>query len=318
MLYQILAGRCLRRETDVTVLIPMCPHKTWFTLFDHILVLDATAHLTDYLYQDYTILTPGTWNFVDIVEGYKFYSSIGNLSKTKTAEHREIFLGELYHHVAPSLEAQGFTDPYVVTYKTLNGDSFVEDVQSALGVHVENYGGTRGSNRFRTKDSAVLLGAYRPPLNFEKLAYKLFGASFSACKYAVAHWIQELYRTRIRHHHGEPIKIFVTGEKNMIQSLETVIGRTLLPCVVGGRDDIAQWETTLQKFKYKVQKELYTALVQSRTVHKKSFADAHTGRDVSKVERALRGLLTQRPDLEWHIAEDAAYISLVDKRAPTA
>ncbi len=62
MLYQILAGYYVSRDEDIDVLVPMVPHLTWYQCFAQILVLDATAILTDFLYPDYAILTPGTWN----------------------------------------------------------------------------------------------------------------------------------------------------------------------------------------------------------------------------------------------------------------
>jgi hypothetical protein len=318
MLYQILSGKYLRRADAVDVLIPMAPHMTWFKLFEQILTLDATAHITDYLYQDYAILRPGTWNFHKIVEGYKFYSSIGNLTKTNAAKHRETFVTELHDHVAPLLADRGFDDPYVVTYKTLNGTSFVDDVKSAFGVaQVANYGGTRGSNQFRSTSSAVLIGSYRPPIDFDQLASILFEDKYSPYKYAVAHWVQELYRTRIRERQGETIKLFVTGEANVVEAFEDITGLTLLPSVTSKHDDSQRVERILQRLTSQAQQKLYRELIRRRQVDMKAFADRYTGRNASKVQRALRGLLHTVPELTDHIQTDETTISLVDKPAPT-
>jgi hypothetical protein len=46
LLYQVLSGLYLTQEQDIDVLIPLAPHLTWYRLFAHILVLDATASLT--------------------------------------------------------------------------------------------------------------------------------------------------------------------------------------------------------------------------------------------------------------------------------
>ena len=113
-------------------------------------------------------------NYQDITLGWKYFSSVGNLSKTRTAKHRETIVNELENHVVPRLEAQGFADPYVVTYKRLDGISFTHDISAILGKRaVQNYGGTRGSNAFRQCDSVMLVGSYRPPVSFDTLAYQL-------------------------------------------------------------------------------------------------------------------------------------------------
>jgi hypothetical protein len=131
-------------------------------------------------------------------------------SKTQMTLYTEACLDELQTVITPLLADSGFHDPYIVTYKSLQ-----EDVQAALCRNVQYYGLTRGSNDFRTTDSAVLLGAYRPPVEFDQLAQMVFGGTYSAYKIAVAHWLQELYRTRIRE--GHPINLMVMGEKKAVQ-----------------------------------------------------------------------------------------------------
>ncbi len=86
--------------------------------------------------------------------------------------HQETFLQELKEHIAPILAE--FQDPYIVTYKRMEAD-----VQTVLQRPVQHYGATRGSNAYRTKAAAVLLGAYRPPVIFDQLATKYFGARYS-------------------------------------------------------------------------------------------------------------------------------------------
>jgi len=106
MLTHILQKQFVR-DHKVNVLIPMVPHISWYQLFDTILVLDATAHLCDYMYQGYALLRPGTWNFEDIHLALKFYTSFGSPSKTKIRQHKEQFLTQMQDMIVPSLEDQG-------------------------------------------------------------------------------------------------------------------------------------------------------------------------------------------------------------------
>src|SRR6266446_4200392 len=274
MLFHVLQGHYVEDKDGVHTLIPMTPHISWYTLFDQILILDATASVCDYLYQEYPLLQPGRWNYHDIELGLKYFSSVGNLSKTKAAHHRETLVQELADLILPSLEDQGFHDPYVVTYKTLDGTSFTQDISAILGKRpVQNYGGTRGSNAFRQCDSVLLVGAYRPPVHFDTLAYQLFGAQYSPYKYAVAHWIQEIYRTRIRQHRSDPIQVLAMGQREVIEYFEEVIGRFLHPISVGQHDNPAYIEKILRDEQYTVRKSLLEELTQKRRVNMKDFAD---------------------------------------------
>jgi hypothetical protein len=127
MMYHILAGTYMTSEQDVRVLVPMTPHLSWFKAFEQILVLDATAPLTDYLYQDYTIVQPGTWNYTDITLAYKVLSAIGDLTKTTMQTYKESFLQELQISVRQTFDIGEFRHPYVVTFK-----AFADDVRSLL------------------------------------------------------------------------------------------------------------------------------------------------------------------------------------------
>jgi hypothetical protein len=243
MVYQLLSGTYITGDEDIRVLVPMTPHLSWVQAFDQILVLDATAQITDYLYQDYTIVQPGTWNYADVTLGYKVLSGIGDLTKTAMQRYKESFLEDLRTNVRHIFDLGDFNDPYVVTFKT-----FEDDVRSLLATEVSHYGETRGSNAFKQRDSAVLLGAYRPPVSFDKLAQLLFRETYSPYKFAVAHWIQEMYRTRIRQ--GEPINLLVMGERQAIEHFQKAINTTLWPSVIGA-DDPEVRERTLQNLKSK-------------------------------------------------------------------
>jgi hypothetical protein len=289
MFYHILQGQYIL-DGKINVLIPMAPHLSWMKLFDQILVLDATASLCDYLYTDYPMLTPGTWNYADIQLPLKYYSSLGNLSRTKLATHQELFLQELSDHLVPLILEQGFTDPYVVTYKSLNQASFVEQVAAIFeGTPIQSYGGTRGSNAFREKDSVVLVGSYRPPVEFDALATKLFGAAYHPYKYACAHWIQEVYRTRIRQHQGEPIQLLAIGQREIIDYFEQTVGRFLHPISIGAHETPALIEQILRRDMHTLQRTLLEEVVKKRRAHIKAFADQYAGRDRRKVINAYHG-----------------------------
>jgi hypothetical protein len=316
MLYHILQGQYVP-DGKISVLIPMTPHLSWYKLFDQILILDATATICDYMYQEYPLLQPGRWDYQDITLGLKYFSSVGNLSKTKTAKHRETIVDELENVVLPHLEDQGFHDPYVVTYKTLDSTSFTDDISAILGKRpVQNYGGTRGSNAFRQCDSVILVGAYRPPVSFDTLAYQLFGAPYSPYKYAVAHWIQEIYRTRIRQHRGEPIQVLAIGQREVIEAFESVIGVWLHPISVGQQDNPAFLEKVLREVQHKLQKTLLDEVVKTRKVHTKRFADQHANRSRYKVDKAFRELLKDHPSLQGHLVMDQDTIQLVNIACP--
>jgi len=316
MLYQVLHQQYVYSDEGIRTLIPMAPHISWYNLFEQILVLDATSMICDYMYRDYTILQPGHWNFGDIELGLKYLSGLGNLSKTKTAKHRETLLSELEDHVLPIIKDQEFNDPYIVTYKTLNGDSFVNDVKSVFNVPVANYGNTRGSNEFREKDSVLLIGSYRPPVYFDTLAYKLFGNEYSPEKYAVSHWIQELYRTRIRNYSGEKINVLALGEREVIKAFESITSRFLNPISVSPHENPEFIEKILCDLSSQAQINLLNQLMKHREVNKKDFARRYTDRSVQKVERALKGLIKVKPNLEGHLMMDDDTIRLVDIPAP--
>jgi hypothetical protein len=133
----------------------------------------------------------------------------------------------------------------------------------------------------------MLVGSYRPPVSFDTLAYQLFGTAYSPYKYAVAHWIQEIYRTRIRQHQGEPIQVLAIGQREVIEAFETVIGVWLHPISVGQRENPAFIEQMLRGVKHQLQKTLLEEVTQYRSVSIKRFADTHTHRDRTKVERAF-------------------------------
>src|SRR6266446_6370522 len=317
MLFHVLQGHYVEDKDGVHTLIPLTPHISWYKLFEQILILDATASVCNYMYQDYSFLHPGHWNYQDITLGLKYFSSVGNLSKTKTAQHRETLVQELADLILPSLEDQGFADPYVVTYKTLDGTSFTQDISAILGKRpVQNYGGTRGSNAFRQCDSVMLVGSYRPPVSFDTLAYQLFGTTYSPYKYAVAHWIQEIYRTRIRQHAGEPIQVLAIGQREVMTYFEEVIGRFLHPISVGQHENPAFIEQILRGVKHQLQKTLLEEVTTYRNVTIKRFAYQHAERNRTKVESAYRGLLKDHPSLQGHLVMDEDTIQLVDIACP--
>jgi hypothetical protein len=296
-------------QDDIRVLVPMTPHLSWLRAMDQILVLDATAPLTDYLYQDYTMVQPGAWNYHEITLAYKVLSGLGDLTKTTMKKYKESFFEEVRTSIPHVMDIGQFHDPYVVTFQ-----SFEEDLRTILGTEVHHYGSTRGSNAFMKKDAAILLGAYRPPVTFDKLAYRMFGATYSPYKFAVAHWIQELYRTRIRQ--GASIHLTVMGERHALDLLRETLGITLWPSVIGA-DSPKDRERVLRQLKSAVERTLYEHLLRDRQIEIKTFAKQYTNYNASKVHRAVRGLCQRLPALAEHIVTDEHAIRLVDTPAPT-
>src|SRR6266446_1356905 len=98
------------------------------------------------------------------------------------------------------------------------------------------------------------------PMPFATLAYQLFGAQYSPYKYAVAHWIQEIYRTRIRQHAGEPIQLLAIGQREVIASFEEVTGHFLHPISISQADNAAFLEKLLRDEQHKVRKHLLEEL----------------------------------------------------------
>jgi hypothetical protein len=319
LIHQLLRGKFCTQHDQVDVLIPMAPHLSWFAMVPHILVLDATAHITDYLYTEYTILRPGRWNYQNIELAWRLQMGIGNQSRTAIRKYQETFLNHLDRMIPDLLQDAGFGNPHVVTYKHLSNDqeSLPEVISGKFHIPVHNYGATRGSNEFLDTDSAILLGGFRTPVEFDTLACQLY-ENYSPYKYALAHWIQELSRTRIRQRNGEQIHLAVLGEENIVDLLEEEI-HTLLPSWrTSGPLNLEGYERFLQGQKKQTRLNLLKELKTNKQVHVQTFAKHHTSRSVDKVWRALNTLLTNIPELKPHIRgkQGDEYIFLVEKPAP--
>jgi hypothetical protein len=261
LLHQLLGGKFCHQRDEVDVLIPMAPHLSWFAMVPHILVLDATAHITDYLYNDYTILRPGRWNYHDIEAAYRFLMSIDTQTKGALSKYKETFLDHLKRCLPALLQDGGFSNPHVVMYKHLSNDqeSLPAILESMFRIRVHNYGATRGSNQFLDTDSAILLGGFRPPVEFDMLARQLY-PTYSPYKHAVAHWIQELYRTRIRKRNGEKIHLAVLGEENIVTLLREEIHTPLSAFFTSGPLNMDGYEYLLRGEKKQTQRALYEEL----------------------------------------------------------
>jgi hypothetical protein len=315
LLHQLLRGKFSAVPDEVDVLIPLAPHVSWFAMVPQILVLDATAHLTPYLYDGYTIVRPGRWNYHDIALMQRLYLGIGNQSKTALSKYKAFFLEQVERWLPSVLQHPGFGNPHVVTYKHLVNDHEVlpEILTSMFGIKVHNYGATRGSNQFLDTNSAILLGGFRTPVEFNTLASQLY-ETYAPDQHAVAHWIQELYRTRIRQRNGEKIHLAVLGESSLIELLEKEIG-TLSPLLYTSSPwNIDGYERFLQGQKKQTQRKLLEELRTNKRIHLRSFANQYTARAIDKVWRALKTLLQKFPELKLHIKgqEGEEYIYYVE------
>src|SRR5262249_4464668 len=151
------------------------------------------------------------WNYTNIDTAYSLYTGAGNnQTKSKITHYKETFIADVEILVTTLRETGNFSNPHICTYKNLYKDE--EDLSKTLSTmlrtDVKHYGSTRGSNDYRDKDSVILLGAYRPPVDFDVLAQQMY-PNYSPQKHAVANWIQEIYRSRIRNRNGESIALAV-------------------------------------------------------------------------------------------------------------
>ena len=110
--------------------------------------------------------------------------------------------------------------------------------------------------------------------------------------------------------------VLAMGQREVIESFETVIERFLHPISVGQHENPAFMEQMLRGVKHHLQKTLLEEVKQYRNVSIKRFADTHAKRDRIKVENAYRGLLKDHPMLQGHLLMDETTIQLVDKPSP--
>jgi hypothetical protein len=312
MLGQFLRGKFHESDDTFEVLVAMAPHLNWFSVFPQTVVLDGTAHLTPYLYADYTIIAPTPWNYTDIEAAYSLYTGAGhNQTKAKITKEKETFVADVQTLLGALQETGAFTHPYIVTYKHLYKDKeeLSQALSTLLGMDVQYYGSTRGSNAYRDTDSVILLGAYRPPVEFDTLARQMY-PNYCPETLAVANWIQEMYRSRIRKHNGERIALAVLGEHAMVKLFQEEIGKIFLPLATAGRD-----EALLQGEKQKTQKVLYLALKKDGYVDVKDFATRHTQRNQKRVWRALEHIKSTYPELKEHlVGQPGESVIVVEKK----
>lgn len=287
-LYQLLIGNRHIDDAHTHVLVPLAPHQAWIKLFPHVIVTDATAGFTRFLYEGYH-LHEQPFNFGDI-DYLLHHLSEFDLSKTNTQRYRESFFEVDVRAINSILRDRdyGFRDPYLITWK-----AFKDDMRSKLGLPVEHYGSNVGSNEFMDRDSVVLIGAHRLPVKFVKVARLIYPA-FDEVQIALAVWIQELYRSRIRR--GQPVCVYLVGDRCCVEAFKRVLQRPFWPSALAthGRTAI---DIDLTQLKGRLQREIVSRLKTRGECDKKAIA-ALCKYDYAKVDRAINGLLIRHPTLE--------------------
>ncbi len=283
--FQILTGKFIVENKYTDVLIPLTPYQIWYDWFEKTVVLDATGKYVPFLYERFEIIE-SDFNFSLIDKLYN-YSTDFNLSKTKIRKNKFTFLNNDIPIIRESI-SEGFNNPYCVTPKEFN-DEIVDAFEHKF--KFTYYDKTKGSNRFMHCDSALLIGAYRLPVNYGKLA-KLVYKEFNVPMFAAATWIQELYRSRIRK--GEKINLLYLGDTETIDTFNKIIGRRPVPVIsVNSSRDLLN--SLLKKELTKGRRVIVNELRKHGYVELRDIAKTYFRGRIRDAKSSARGLLKDYP-----------------------
>lgn len=285
-LIQILLQRCQIDDAKIDIVVPLAPHLYWARFFKQVIALDATAEFSRFLYQDFNIVSPSSPDY-SLISNLYVHKTDFDLSKTKLMKNLHAFLDENVPYIKAWMQ-EGFTNPYVVTFKGIE-----ESIQDRLELEVTHYGANRGSNEFSNRDSAVLLGAYNLPVKYARLAQRIY-PDFDSTSLAVGHWIQEIFRTRIRS--GNPINLFYMGDTKATNYFENLLGRRGQPTVIQ-RDGREYLEEALRSENRKMRREILSRIKNNDSIDLNDVARTHGNRDINKARHAYSGLLKSKPYL---------------------
>jgi hypothetical protein len=288
--FQILLGNYSKGSPKyLDVLVPLAPHQAWGKLFQNILILDATARYTPFLYDGFDIVGRD-FDFSSIDVKAKCFFDF-RLTKTNLKKNLNSFLNQDMKYIETIIDSYG-AKPYIVTFK-----EFESDIQSRLGKPVVHYGMTRGSNNYLDHDSVFLIGSYRLPPYYLKLASFLY-PNMDADAIPLAHWIQETFRSRIRT--GESVNVVSMGDEKTVKKFNEIIGNaTISLCTASVASDSRETiEKALREETYKTRKAILKALNEKDSVDLRQIAREHTSRNIENARKAYRGLIATKPDVK--------------------
>ena len=285
--FQIFIGNYSSGDKGfLDILVPLAPHQAWGHLFENIIVLDATAKFTPFLYDGFQIA--GRDFDFSLIEKTSKYILDYNFSKTNLRKNQNTFLDNDLNMLKQVMGDFG-ENPYIVSFK-----EFEEDIKDRLGRNVVHYGMTRGSNDYRDCDSVIMIGSYRLPPKYLELAHFLY-PNLDPLSIPVAHWLQEIYRSRIRDE--KPINLIYLGDQQSTRRFKSVLGRPSLPfiTVMSPRDT---FEEILRKELTEARRGIVNSLKESGSCNLREIARKHTKRDINKAKKAYRGLVNDEPRIE--------------------
>jgi hypothetical protein len=285
--FQIFVGNYSSGDKGfLDILVPLAPHQAWGHLFKNVLVLDATAKYTPFLYDGFQIV--GRDFDFSLIEKTSKYILDYNFSKTNLRKNQNTFLDNDLNMLKQVIGDFG-ENPYIVSFK-----EFEEDIEDRLGKTVVHYGMTRGSNDYRDCDSVIMIGSYRLPPKYLELAHFLY-PNLDPLSIPVAHWLQEIYRSRIRDE--KPINLIYLGDQQSTKRFKSVLGRPALPfvTVMSPRDT---FEEILRKELTEARRGIINGLKESGKCNLREIARKFTHRDINNARKAYRGLINDEPRIE--------------------
>jgi hypothetical protein len=279
---------------NLEVFVPLALHHAWSHIFKNVIILDATARYTPFLYNGFYMI--GREFDFSLIENIYDHFSDFKLTKGGLKKNMHTFLDNDLISINRAIEGF-FKNPYIVTFK-----DFESEIRYKLSKPVVHYGMTRGSNEFLNSDGVVLIGSYRFPSHYLNIAKGLY-PDLDETAIPIANWIQEIYRSRIRN--GHPINIIFLGDNDAKKRFKSVIGRASKPLGISmsPREIV---EKALRQDMTKARKAILIDLKEKGYSNLKEVAKKYTGRDLSKAKRAYNGLVGDKPVISQatHIVDD--------------
>lgn len=284
---QILAGKyrlpLVKGKTPI-LLTSISPQVAWYSAFEKVICLDATAFLTESLYSDFHI-DERPFNFNNINDVIWVLTSHRS-TRTSLAKYRESFFKYEVPYIRDDILPILGNNPYTISF-----NDFQSDLKVTMNTEVNHYGANTGSNKFMTCDSFMAIGSYRMNLDYIKLAKQVY-PTFNHIDYSVADLLQEISRTRFRS--DQPINIGLVGDNEVTLRLLEVIDKlpTCTTATQANEKFIGIVDDLLNKKKRKLQATLIGLITncEGRELDLREIATKYCGRHIDKVYRAINAI----------------------------